>query len=488
MRTTVALDATKLAGAVPTGSLGNAPATDLAQLEKSQALLAFKIAASNQLAKFEMADQLIDEYQDSTGIDAGTSTNESLQGLTTAKYFEGGTGAGVSGNYDDSGPDGDYTWYKWITPRNDGTFTTNLAENYEYLVVAGGGGGGHDMGGGGGAGGYRAATGLAVSAATHTIVVGDGGAGATGNANGVSGGNSSFSTYITSNGGGGGGSRTSPHAGAAGGSGGGGSNDASTGGAGNTPSTSPVQGYAGGGHSTSGDRSGGGGGSSAVGSDGGSTPGNGGAGTANDILVTGTPVTYAGGGGGAGTVQTGAPGTGAGLGAAGGGNGSYDNSSAPGGNATDNSGSGGGGATYPAGNGGKGGSGIVVIRRITAVSGADLTLQSNAATNAPATAPTTGDLVVLIDDGGSGTSAVQTNIKGFISRNGNFATLNTDHKQVTFVDEGAWGTAKQRILVARNVDISGITTGTSMKYRLSTHSQSTGTMETRIHATSLAWA
>ena len=94
----------------------------------------------------------------------------------------------------------------------------------------------------------------------------------------------------------------------------------------------------------------------------------------------------------------------------------------------------------------------------------------------------------LIDDGGSGTSAVQTNIKGFISRNGNFATLDTDHKQVTFVDEGTWGTTKQKILVARNVDLSGITTGTSMKYRLTTHSQSAGTMETRVHATSLAWA
>jgi hypothetical protein len=94
-----------------------------------------------------------------------------------------------------------------------------------------------------------------------------------------------------------------------------------------------------------------------------------------------------------------------------------------------------------------------------------------------------------------GALVVQTNIKGYISVNGSFSSLDTgsggDHKQAIFTDEGAWGTAKQRILVSRNVDISNLTTGSApfqMKYRLSTHSQSAGTMETRIHATSLAWA
>ena len=43
MRTTTVLDATKLSGAVPTGSLGNAPATDLSQLEMNQALLAVSL-------------------------------------------------------------------------------------------------------------------------------------------------------------------------------------------------------------------------------------------------------------------------------------------------------------------------------------------------------------------------------------------------------------------------------------------------------------
>ena len=81
MRNVTAVDGTKISGAVPLAALGNAPATDLAQLEMNQAILAFKIAAANQLAKFSMVDQVIDEFQDATGVNAGLSTNESAGGL-----------------------------------------------------------------------------------------------------------------------------------------------------------------------------------------------------------------------------------------------------------------------------------------------------------------------------------------------------------------------------------------------------------------------
>ena len=67
------LPAANLTGSVPSAALGN---VDLSKLEYNQAILAFKIASSNQLAKFSMVDQVIDEYQDATGIDAGASTNE----------------------------------------------------------------------------------------------------------------------------------------------------------------------------------------------------------------------------------------------------------------------------------------------------------------------------------------------------------------------------------------------------------------------------
>ena len=90
MRTTVALDATKLAGAVPTGSLGNVPPSDTSVLEYNVALLAFKHASQNQITKFAMVDQMVDEYQDVTGIDTGASTNELAGGSGIAKYYEGG--------------------------------------------------------------------------------------------------------------------------------------------------------------------------------------------------------------------------------------------------------------------------------------------------------------------------------------------------------------------------------------------------------------
>ena len=63
---------------------------DTTRLEYNQAILAFKLAAQNSLAKFSMVDQVIDEYQDATGIDAGNSTNELANGIGTAKYYEGG--------------------------------------------------------------------------------------------------------------------------------------------------------------------------------------------------------------------------------------------------------------------------------------------------------------------------------------------------------------------------------------------------------------
>ena len=112
-----------------------------------------------------------------------------------------------------------------------------------------------------------------------------------------------------------------------------------------------------------------------------------------------------------------------------------------------------------------------------------MTLQSNATT--ADSAPTVADIIMLIENA-YGTATLNTDIKAFVSRNGNFNTLNTDHKEVVLKDEGTWGTNK-KILAAHDVDISGITAGTAMKYRIQTLNQSTSSKETRIHATSLAW-
>ena len=257
---------------------------------------------------------------------------------------------------------------------NGPTVPTGGPSNVDYLTVAGGGGGGGGPQGGyggGGAGGYRTtfpspscnAGSFLITATAFPITVGSGGSLFTN-------GSPSVFSSITSAGGGGGGTETSPDkAGSAGGSGGGGGikdfpagSGGGSGGAGNTPPVSPPQGNSGG---DAGARpgpaspitGGGGGGANAAGGNGSGGPpaigGSGGNGLPNSI--TGSGVTYAGGGGGAskdffgpGPFQPGSGGTG------GGGNGYTPSVSSTAGTA--NTGGGGGGF------GSAGGSGIVIIR------------------------------------------------------------------------------------------------------------------------------
>ena len=256
-----------------------------------------------------------------------------------------------------------------------------------YLILGGGGGGG-GWGGGGGAGGYLTNyLGTAISltvGVTYTVTVGIGGTEATnpGNAGriiGTNGGDSILSgtglTTITSAGGGAGGTAfaatLSP--GQPGGSGGGADSTqtiATTGGAGNTPATTPSQGFAGGDSGvTSGNYPGGGGGGGAAATGGSSTgtppytPGDGGNGLPNNI--DGLGLTYAGGGGGfyygvGGSRSTGGTG-------GGGAGGQFDAGAADGGAGTDGLGGGGGsgaaytGAPYTSASG-PGGRGVIILR------------------------------------------------------------------------------------------------------------------------------
>ena len=236
------------------------------------------------------------------------------------------------------------------------------AVSASYLVVAGGGGGGSnafESGGGGGAGGLLTSTATLSILNTYSITVGAGGAG------GVSGSNSIVSgtglTTITTTGGGrGGAGGGAGYAASTGGSGGGGSYNYSfsTGAAGNTPSTTPAQGFAGGNGVTSSTRGGGGGGgSSSVGANATNSPaagGNGGSGTASSI--SGSSVTYAGGGGGG--EEGGTRGTGTG----GGGNGGNSSNNCTSGTANTGGGGGGIGGNQPSSSTfGAGGSGVVII-------------------------------------------------------------------------------------------------------------------------------
>ena len=442
------------------------------------AMLGFKVAAANDLAKYNLVDQVIDEFEDSSGIDASASTNEAV----TSGYVHGTvvTTPSRSGNWDTTGTDGDYTWWKWTTVTTSGSYTTDTAQTYEYLVVGGGGGGGNGWandanGSGGGAGAYRAATGFAIAAGTLSgISVGDGNGGQ------ATGGDSVMST-ITSNGGGGGASHNCQ-----GGVTPGNGSSSGKGTAGETcsaPTTAGAYGNdggsaTGGGISTNNASTGGGGGAGGNGGNGASaSPGGaGGVGLQNDI--DGTNRWYAAGGGG-GSTHGPSHGQTNGIGGAG-----TSGGNAAGGDAVDGTGSGGGGASNDGGSsasGGSGGSGVVILRAPTSIttSGGNLTLQSTA-TTAKDGAPTKADLIILMEDA-VGSATEDVDVKGFVSRDGtNFSGA------VDFVDEGTWGTNK-RILAAHDVDISGIATGTSMKYKIQTLNQSNGSKETKIHAVSLGW-
>jgi len=74
-----ALDGTQLTGIV----------SDFSPITNGMARLALHIGAVEQLAKFNMIDQVVDDYEDATGVDASASTNETLAGSAGAKYYSG---------------------------------------------------------------------------------------------------------------------------------------------------------------------------------------------------------------------------------------------------------------------------------------------------------------------------------------------------------------------------------------------------------------
>ena len=136
------LDATKLTGNIADARVPASAVTqhvtpfDSAQLEMNIAMLAFKVASANQLAKFQMVDQVIDEYQDATGIDASASTNEFTAGSGTAKYYIGGTGADPTGG---NSTDTSVSGYKTHVFTGNGSLVVGSSGNVDILVVAGGG-------------------------------------------------------------------------------------------------------------------------------------------------------------------------------------------------------------------------------------------------------------------------------------------------------------------------------------------------------------
>ena len=467
-------------GSVPAARLGNVDTSGIVANQDDIALLGFKVAANGSLAKYNLVDQTIDAFEDASGVDASASTNETRD---SSNYYSGESSVTVTASGGDVvTTDGDYTVYKFTS---DGTYTTDTEQDdYEILVVGGGGaGGGWAGGGGGGGGGFLSLTGVTVTAASHTVNIGAGGASSSGAAEGGTAEDSTFHDGATEHTGlkGGRGGYISCQGGSGYGSGGGaGGVDGGTGVGCDANTENNSVGYAGGDYNNGSHKSGGGGGGGGQdGSNGTSSGGVGGDGGVSDIVETGVNVTYAGGGGGGNHMNS----SGGAGGAGGGANGSGNNSTGGAPSAANNTGGGGGGSGGISGNTGEpsgaGGSGLVILRRPTSgTTYSNMTLISNA-TTAVDGAPTTGDLVITYTDG-AGTATVNTDIKAYISRNGSAYT-----SAVTLVSQGTTG--GHTILTANGVDLSGITTGTSMRWKIETLNQGVS-KQTRIHAVSLGWS
>lgn len=502
---------------------------DINTLTINLALLAFRISANGSLAKYNLTDQTVDDFVDTSGIDASASTNEVRN--ASGKYY-----SGAATNHPTGGTVTTYTSggnnYRVHSITVDGNFVVPAGASgiVDMLIVGAGGGGGNYLGGGGGGGEVLYVQNRTLSAATYAVQVGVGGlkgeqgVGSPWYDNGRHGEGSYFGAdYATTNlyargGGGGSGHGSGYNQGAAGadadgvastaitgtGNGGGGASTGAGSGAAYTPTNRTVSApsgetwniygsYAGGTGQAGGNHVGGGGaGSYAAG--GGPVTGIGGNGIPNDIL--GTSYYWAGGGGG-GSITLSYSSWGAG-GLGGGGGGSSQNSPTglgggsalnAGGNAQQqglggtggaNTGSGGGGGGHGDYDGGAGADGIVIVRYTTDqfLNFNDLTLQS--VDSVAGSVPTKADLVMLYEDG-VGVATLNTDIKAFISRDSGVTFT-----QGTLVAEGVYGSNK-KIVAFHDLDISSQPSGSNVCYKITTHNQSSS-KETRIHAVSHGWS
>ena len=128
------------------------------KLQANIALLGFKAAVNGSLAKYNLQDQMIDEYEDASGVDAGASTNESLE---SGAYKGGGSGTQPTGGNTSSA--GGYHYHYFLIGDTGEDFVIQTPTTVEFLLVGGGGQGGSGTAGGGGAGGGHTGAGYLVA-------------------------------------------------------------------------------------------------------------------------------------------------------------------------------------------------------------------------------------------------------------------------------------------------------------------------------------
>ena len=375
----------QITGTVPTANLGSGAAAastylagnqtyqtiteyDDSVLQSNIAMLGFKVAVNGSLTRYNLVDQSIDEFYDTSGVDASASTNEQRVASGSNFYYTGASGTNPSGG---NSTDSSVTGYTTLVFTSSGALTIVDGGDVDVLVVAGAGSGGNSYGGGGGAGGLVYKTGHAVTTNTYDMVIGDGGAAQT---SAASVGNVGVDSTWTINGGaveftakgGGFGAQQNDAAGAGGSGGGSGHNvdnaGSSTQGAQAGDSGTYGFGYAGGeGTAAPNYNGGGGGGAGSVGGAGNGSSGNGG--TGKDLsAIFGTAVGdsgwFASGGGGS-FSNDGSDGVGT-VSAGGGGRGALDGSSAGTAGTANTGGGGGGGSGSGAGTGAGGKGGVLV--------------------------------------------------------------------------------------------------------------------------------
>ena len=422
----------RLPATVPTSA-------DISTLENNVAVLGFKVATNGSLSRYSLVNQVIDEFNDATGIDTSASSQYVLEsgyifgGTSTSGNATGGNITTVSGyKYHE------FTHTGTLNGSGSGSYTTSYnfvvpgTGTLEYLIVGGGGRGesshtgwnqaGYSKGGEGGQRQHNSS--YTATAQTYTIVVGGGAQGWTSSTNHSGANSSGFG--VTANGG----------------------------------RANYITG-----------------------------PGIDGTYYANfnqfgaqNANYTGCPsncLGWFGGSGGSGRSDSGSIQYG-GKGGGGWGDNSQYGGAYSGGNEA-GGGGGGAGAAYAAGNGGHG---VVLVRYannafVTLTEGGNATLQS-VDTTAVDGAPTKADLIMLVENF-AGTATLNTDIKGYISRDSG-----TTFTQGTLVDEGSYATSTKKILAFHDLDISGQPSGTSICYKITTHNQS-ASKKTRIHAVSYGW-
>ena len=518
---------------------------------RNVARLAVIQAESSSSSIVNLDNQVIDSFNDDTGIDSANSSDYFRN--TTNKYVVGNIDklTGTASTDKTTVTIGSTSFNYYQVQSGIATLTvSNAPITLDILLVGGGGGGGAYYAGGGGAGLVVWGRDIELPTGTYPMEVGEGGL-CSANRGGYPtadyewGGTPGYATTfaggtgyaLTATGGGGGaGMRWAPHCtnvsvGDPGANGGGGGSHhpgcptpSFAGGTGSKPtditadptniwgSTSTVTYYGG--------NSGGGGASNPWG-EGGGGGGAGGAGTAGDKLgptysdggdgvqianmaPDGQTYYWAGGGGGAGAGQYYASqtrGANGGLGGGGGasnypslygtnGGGAFNSvASSPlgdlNGAGIKNSGGGGGGGSSPKTPGYgdmNGGPGYVLLRSTTANAGITTDMTLVGVTTTATSVPTKSSLIITITEV-TGTTTLNTDIKGYVSRDGG-----TTYTQGTLQSFGATLPSNQVMVGFENLDISSQPSGSSMKYKITTHNQAFGSKSTAIKNVSLSWS